>query len=118
MSWYESTESKYLPLNSIDLVNVVHLEPCKTKKFGIRLRTDSERILLIADSQVSYKEWLDELRKGVFLAQHTGNHMRIVLPLNKIIAVDKPLVFQFAENIKVRIAGGNNSEDVNDVSSI
>jgi hypothetical protein len=44
--------------------------------------------------------------------------MRIVLPLNKIIAVDKPLVFQFTENIKVRIAGGNNSEDVNDVSSI
>ncbi|KAG1638403.1 hypothetical protein G6F44_008868 [Rhizopus delemar] len=114
LSWYESTESKYLPLNSIDLVNVVHLEPCKTKKFGIRLRTDSERILLIADSQVSYKEWLDELRKGVFLAQHTGNHMRIVLPLNKIIAIDKPLVFQFAENIKVRIASGNNSEDVND----
>ncbi|EIE85420.1 hypothetical protein RO3G_10130 [Rhizopus delemar RA 99-880] len=40
--------------------------------------------------------------------------MRIVLPLNKIIAIDKPLVFQFAENIKVRIASGNNSEDVND----
>lgn len=57
---------------------------------------------IIADSELSQREWMDELRKGVFVAQHAGNSVRILLPFSKITGVNKPSVFQFAANIKIK----------------
>ncbi|KAI9274259.1 hypothetical protein BY458DRAFT_507734 [Sporodiniella umbellata] len=113
LSWYESIESRYLPLKSIDLVHVILIEPHKSKrnKFGIRLQTDSDRFILIADSEISQKEWLDELQKSVFLAQHAGNQMRIVLKHEKIVSIEKPMIFQFAENVKVKALEDEGTKD-------
>ncbi|KAI8643219.1 hypothetical protein BD408DRAFT_415154 [Parasitella parasitica] len=103
LSWYASAETKYSPLNSVDLKCIVKIEPSKLKRFGIRLTTNSHsHFTIVADSQVSQHEWLDELRKGVFVAQHAGNSVRIVLPFSKIMTVDKPSVFQFAANIRIK----------------
>ncbi|RCI02105.1 Sterol 3-beta-glucosyltransferase [Rhizopus stolonifer] len=107
LSWYESIESKYLPLKSIDLVHVMQIEPYK--KFGIRLQTDKDRFVFVADSKVSQKEWLDEMKRGIFLAQHAGNQINIVLSWNQVLSVEKPMVFQFAENIKIKAA----EDDIN-----
>lgn len=82
---------------------IVKIEPSKLKKFGIRLSTNTHNHhIIIADSDISQREWLDELRKGVFVAQHVGNSVRIVLPFSKIMTVDKPSVFQFAANIRIK----------------
>ncbi|CAO3699786.1 unnamed protein product [Rhizopus microsporus] len=112
LSWYESAESKYLPLNSVDLVGVIRIDMYKPKKFGIRLQTDTGRYFLFADSQVSQKEWFDELRKGIFLAQNSGSSIRVALPLANVIAIEKPSVFQFAENIKISISDGDDEREV------
>ncbi|EPB92999.1 hypothetical protein HMPREF1544_00073 [Mucor circinelloides 1006PhL] len=116
LSWYASAETKYSPLNSVDLKCVIKIEPSKLKKFGIRLTTNTHsHHTFIADSDLSQREWLDELRKGVFVAQHAGNSVRIVLPFAKIMTVDKPSVFQFAANIRIRfqedLAEGAQGED-------
>ncbi|GAN01566.1 glycosyltransferase family 1 protein [Mucor ambiguus] len=103
LSWYASAETKYSPLNSVDLKCVIKIEPSKLKRFGIRLTTNTHsHHTIIADSEISQREWLDELRKGVFVAQHAGNSVRIVLPFSKIMTVDKPSVFQFAANIRIK----------------
>lgn len=103
LSWYSSAESKYLPLHSVDLKCITKIEASKLKKHGIRLTTtNSHHYIIIADSELSQKEWMDELRKGVFVAQHAGNSVRIVLPFSKITMVEKPSVFQFAANIKIK----------------
>ncbi|KAF1797863.1 hypothetical protein FB192DRAFT_1289012, partial [Mucor lusitanicus] len=103
LSWYASAETKYSPLNSIDLKCVIKIEPSRLKKFGIRFTTNTHsHHTIIADSELSQREWLDELRKGVFVAQHAGNSVRIVLPFSKIMTVDKPSVFQFAANIRIK----------------
>ncbi|KAI9475862.1 MAG: hypothetical protein EXX96DRAFT_280374 [Benjaminiella poitrasii] len=119
LSWYTSAETKYLPLNSIDLKCIKKIELSKFKKFGIRLTSDSHHHTLIADSELSQREWMDELRKGVFIAQHTGNSVRIVLPFSKILTVDKPSVFQFAANIRIKFQEdsneGNPGEDVSNL---
>lgn len=82
---------------------VTKIEPSRLKKHGIRLHTaDSHNYTIIADSELSQKEWMDELRKGVFVAQHSGNSVRIVLPFTKIALVEKPSVFEFANNIKIK----------------
>lgn len=80
----------------------MQIEPYK--KFGIRLQTDKDRFVFVADSKVSQKEWLDEMKRGIFLAQHAGNQINIVLSWNQVLSVEKPMVFQFAENIKIKAA--------------
>jgi sterol 3beta-glucosyltransferase len=90
-------------LNSVDLKCITKIEPSKLKKLGIRLTTNKHyHYTIIADSELSQREWMDELRKGVFVAQHAGNSIRIVLPFSKIASVDKPSVFQFTANIKIK----------------
>jgi sterol 3beta-glucosyltransferase len=98
---------------------ITKIEASKLKKCGIRLSTkDSHHYTIIADSELSQKEWMDELRKGVFVAQHAGNSVRIVLPFSKITVVEKPSVFQFAANIKIKFiedateGGSSGGEDV------
>ncbi|OBZ89256.1 Sterol 3-beta-glucosyltransferase [Choanephora cucurbitarum] len=102
-SWYASAETKYAPINSIDLKCITKIGPSRHKKHGIRLTTNTNHhYTIIADSELSQREWMDELRRGVFMAQHAGNSVRIVLPFSKITNVDKPLVFQFATSIRIR----------------
>jgi sterol 3beta-glucosyltransferase len=111
LSWYESAESKYSPLDSIDLKVITRIEASHSKKFGIRLHSKRHHYTIVADSEVSQKEWMDELKKGSFMAHHSGNSVRIVLPFTRIDSIEKPSVFQFAENIKVRLL---ESDDPND----
>lgn len=111
LSWYRSAETRYLPLNSVDLKCITAIEPSKFKKYGIRLSTSSHHYTIIADSELSQKEWMDELQKGVFVAQHAGNSVRIVLPFSKITMVEKPSVFQFAANIKIKFVDDGGQED-------
>ncbi|CAO3656755.1 unnamed protein product [Mucor hiemalis] len=111
LSWYRSAETKYLPLNSVDLKCITAIEPSKFKKYGIKLSTSSHHYTIIADSELSQKEWMDELQKGVFVAQHAGNSVRIVLPFSKITMVEKPSVFQFAANIKIKFMDDGGQED-------
>lgn len=59
---------------------------------------------------------MDELQKGVFVAQHAGNSVRIVLPFSKITMVEKPSVFQFAANIKIKFVDDGGQEDVSCIS--
>ncbi|KAI8368694.1 hypothetical protein BD560DRAFT_398455 [Blakeslea trispora] len=102
-SWYASAETKYSPINSIDLKCITKIEPSRHKKHGIRLTTNTHHhYTMIADSEISQREWMDELRRGVFMAQHAGNSVRIVLPFSKITNIDKPSVFQFATSIRIR----------------
>jgi sterol 3beta-glucosyltransferase len=96
----------------VDLKCITSIETSKFKKHGIRLATKSHHYTIIADSDLSQKEWMDELRKGVFVAQHAGNSVRIVLPFTKIAVVEKPSVFQFAANIKIKFMDDGGQEDV------
>ncbi|CEP11565.1 hypothetical protein [Parasitella parasitica] len=110
---FELPPSETLVNGYLDLKCIVKIEPSKLKKFGIRLTTNTHsHHTIIADSELSQREWLDELRKGVFVAQHAGNSVRIVLPFSKIMTVDKPSVFQFAANIRIKL-----QEDMTDTAS-
>ncbi|KAI8978503.1 hypothetical protein BDB01DRAFT_800156 [Pilobolus umbonatus] len=112
LSWYESAESKYAPLGSIDLKWVTTIDTCKLKNNGIKLTINQHhRYHFIADSDISQKEWLDEIRKAVFMAQQSGRSVRIVLPFSKITDIEKPSIFRFAGNIKIRVV---DNEEISD----
>ncbi|KAI8391677.1 uncharacterized protein BYT42DRAFT_610878 [Radiomyces spectabilis] len=103
LSWYESAENRYHPIGSVNLKHVTQIRKSRTRSFGFKLITLDHRYSLTADSEVSQKEWMDELQRAVFMAKNAGNTVRIMLPFDKIINVEKPAVFDFAEYIKITI---------------
>ncbi|KAG0176027.1 Sterol 3-beta-glucosyltransferase [Apophysomyces sp. BC1034] len=109
LSWYESAESKYLPIETINLNHVVEIE--ERKGFGIKIVTEQKSFKLIADSEVSQKEWMDELQRGVFVTKNVGSSVRIMLPFNKMSEVTKSSAFEFAEYIKIRITDVEDADE-------
>lgn len=112
LSWYESAESKYSPIETIDLSHVLEIE--EGKAFGIKITTAQKTFRLTADSEVSQKEWMDELQRGVFIAKNMGTNVRIMLPFNKMGEVTKSSAFEFAEYIKIRIVDEEDNNDQKD----
>ncbi|KAF7722401.1 Sterol 3-beta-glucosyltransferase [Apophysomyces ossiformis] len=112
LSWYESAESKYLPIETIDLSHVLEIE--EGKGFGIKITAAQKTFKLTADSEVSQKEWMDELQRGVFIAKNMGTNVRIMLPFNKMGEVTKSSAFEFAEYIKIRIVDEEDNNDQKD----
>ncbi|KAI8982303.1 hypothetical protein BDF20DRAFT_834938 [Mycotypha africana] len=97
--WSSSADTKYSPLGSIDL------------RYIIKIETSNHIHTLMADSEVSRREWMDELTRGVFMAQHVENRVRIILPLAKISSIDKSPIFQFTVNIRFRFCEDPTDED-------
>ncbi|CAO3587745.1 unnamed protein product [Absidia cylindrospora] len=60
---------------------------------------------------VSKKDWMDDLRRTMFMANNDGNSVRIVLPLNKATSVTKASAFEFAEYIKVTVSDSQQLQD-------
>ncbi|KAI8327594.1 hypothetical protein BC941DRAFT_407114 [Chlamydoabsidia padenii] len=104
ISWYESAESHYQPLGSIELKNVVDIRDSNSRRLGFKIITPTGKHTFIADSEVSKKEWMDDLRRAMFMAKNDGNCVRIVLPFTKTTNVSKDSAFDFAEYIKVSIS--------------
>jgi sterol 3beta-glucosyltransferase len=104
LSWYESAESHYQPLGSIELKNAMDIRASKTRRLGFKIITPTGKHTFIADSDVSKKEWMDDLRRTMFMAKNDGNCVRIVLPFTKATSINKAAAFDFADYIKVSIS--------------
>ncbi|ORZ21075.1 hypothetical protein BCR42DRAFT_388859 [Absidia repens] len=104
LSWYESAESHYQPLGSIELKTATDIRESTTRKLGFKIITPTGNHTFLADSMVSKKDWMDDLRRTMFMAKNDGNSVRIVLPLNKATSITKASAFEFAEYIKVIVS--------------
>ncbi|KAI9018100.1 hypothetical protein CLU79DRAFT_761714 [Phycomyces nitens] len=114
LSWYESAETKYTPLGIIHLEQVTQVEDSPTKPLAITLATDSRRYELHADSDVSQKEWLEELQRAVFMAKNTGSTVRIVIPLAKITQIEQVQAFEFVDYLNIKFADLDDMGDQSD----
>ncbi|KAI9484650.1 hypothetical protein BDB00DRAFT_126344 [Zychaea mexicana] len=114
LSWYNSAEDKYEPIDSIDLKQAIDVQDSTTRKFGFRVVGERRDWAFAADSDVSKKEWMDELRRAVFIARNSGNSVRIVLPFARIAKINRTFAFKFAEYIRVKLSHKNDMDNLDD----
>ncbi|KAI7873656.1 UDP-Glycosyltransferase/glycogen phosphorylase [Lichtheimia hyalospora FSU 10163] len=114
LSWYDSAENTYEPLGSIHLRHATDIRESRTRSFAFQIVGKRRRCMLIADSKVSQKEWMDDLRRAIFMARNSGNSVRIVLPFNKMAKLNKTAAFRFAEYIRVKVDQVSDTEDASD----
>ncbi|KAI8150281.1 hypothetical protein BJV82DRAFT_662362 [Fennellomyces sp. T-0311] len=114
LSWYNSAEDKYLPIDSIDLKQAIDIQDSTTRKFGFRIVSEKRSWSFAADSEVSQKEWMDELRRATFMARNAGSSVRIVLPFPRITNINRIAAFKFAEYIHVKLGDISEAENLDD----
>lgn len=62
-----------------------------------------------ADTPASAKEWVQILQKTIFRSHNDGDSVKISLPIENVIDIEKSSVVEFAETIKIRVIENDES---------
>ncbi|GEM12027.1 sterol 3-beta-glucosyltransferase, glycosyltransferase family 1 protein [Rhodotorula toruloides] len=103
LSWFPSSTDPYFPDGHIDLHYCVAVEPSTKHSHHFKVSTSEKRYHFSADSEASRDEWVKAIKKVVFRCQNEGESVKIAIPLETIVDVEKSSSLEFAETIRVRV---------------
>ncbi|KAF7192759.1 Sterol 3-beta-glucosyltransferase [Pseudocercospora fuligena] len=105
-SYYRDSAEPYFPLGQVDLrfaisADLAEEKGTDTTYFTI---TTPERLYQYqADTAEAAKEWVKQLQKCIFRSHNEGDAVKISLPVDNILDVEKSNVLEMASTIKVRV---------------
>ncbi|SMY25439.1 unnamed protein product [Zymoseptoria tritici ST99CH_1A5] len=105
-SYFKDSHDPYFPLGVVDLRNGISADI--TTKAGedtteFTLTTQTRVYKYKADTPGSAMEWVKQLRKVMFRCHNDGNAVKISLPLENIVDIERTGVVKAAETIKLRV---------------
>ncbi|KAJ3103109.1 Sterol 3-beta-glucosyltransferase [Phlyctochytrium planicorne] len=101
--YFENSTNLYFPTGGINLKYATAVEPSKTKENGFKIVTPRKKYHLMADTEVSKREWIAALKASIFRARNEGSDVRIVLPLASITQISHNKTTAFMDTIQVQI---------------
>ena len=114
LSYYTNPSEQYFPQGNIDLrygiaasisADKDNQKDCK----DFSVTTDHRTYHFRADSPASAKEWVQILQKTIFRSHNDGDSVKISLPFENVIDIEKSPVVEFAETIKIRVIENDES---------
>lgn len=105
-SYYRDSSEPYFPLGVVDLRYAISadLNQDKAKNPGDFTVTTAARVYQYrADTALAAKEWVKQLQKIIFRSHNEGDSVKISLPIENILDVERTEVVDFAETIKLRV---------------
>ena len=114
LSYYTNPTEQYFPQGNIDLRYGISasLSADKDKQKDCKdlsVTTDHRTYHFRADSPASAKEWVQILQKTIFRSHNDGDSVKISLPIDNVIDVEKSPVVEFAETVKIRVIANDES---------
>ncbi|GAA5905363.1 hypothetical protein JCM6882_003138 [Rhodosporidiobolus microsporus] len=103
LSWFPSSTDPYFPDGHIDLHYCISIEPSTKHSHHFKVSTSDKKWHFSADSTASRDEWVKTLKKVVFRCQNEGEAVKIAIPLETVVDVEKSAGLEFAETIRVRV---------------
>ncbi|KAI5475372.1 hypothetical protein MNV49_001476 [Pseudohyphozyma bogoriensis] len=103
LSWYPSSSEPYFPDGHIDLHYCISVEASQSHKCHFKVSTAEKKWHFSADSEISRDEWVKLLKKVVFSCQNEGQSVKIAIPLETVIDIERSSNLEFAETIRVRV---------------
>lgn len=99
LSWYESTSDPYFPKGNISLQYASSCDPIDENRF--KLRTAERNYTFTADTEEGRDSWIDAIQKVMFKTQHEGESVKLIIPLEVVLEVERSPTLEFAETIEV-----------------
>ncbi|KAG5359163.1 Sterol 3-beta-glucosyltransferase [Yarrowia sp. E02] len=111
-SYYPDSTDVYFPAGTIDLSEALAAELCDdegdvTEPESFRIVMPKKSVLFKADSHSAAHEWVKALQKEIFRAHNQGDTVRIVIPLQNIVDLEKTKIFEYATTIKTSVVESN-----------
>ncbi|GAA5901774.1 sterol 3-beta-glucosyltransferase [Sporobolomyces salmoneus] len=103
LSWYPSSTDPYFPDGHVDLHYCISVEPSSFNRHHFKVTTNQKRWHFSADSEASRDEWVKTIKKVVFRCQNEGESVKIAIPLETIIDIERSQSLEFAETIRLRV---------------
>ncbi|GAA5918240.1 hypothetical protein JCM5296_005784 [Sporobolomyces johnsonii] len=103
LSWYPSSTDPYFPDGHIDFHYCISVEPSTRHKHHFKVSTNEKRWHFSADSEASRDEWVKTIKKVVFRCQNEGESVKIAIPLETVVDIERSSSLEFAETIRLRV---------------
>ncbi|GAA5971340.1 hypothetical protein JCM11641_008313 [Rhodosporidiobolus odoratus] len=114
LSWFPSSTDPYFPDGHVDLHYCISVEPSSHHAHHFKVATSNKKWHFSADSEASRDEWVKTLKKVVFRCQNEGESVKIAIPLETIVDVEKSTGLEFAETIRVRVYDADEGYDIDE----
>ena len=122
LSYYATPKEQYFLQGNIDLRYGISASLSADKDAhkdckDFSVTTDHRTYHFRADSPASAKEWVQILQKTIFRSHNDGDSVKISLPIENVIDIEKSTVVEFAETIKIRVIENDESYAMDEVSA-
>lgn len=107
-----SAQDPYFPKGNISLQYVSSCDAVDETRF--KLRTPERNYTFRADTEDGRDEWVKSIQKVMFKTQHEGESVKLIIPFDAVLEVERTPTLEFAETLEVRCV---DSEDQMSVDS-
>lgn len=101
LSWYESANEPYFPKGNVSLQYASSCDMLDGARF--KLRTAERNYTFTADTEANAQEWVRVLRKVIQTTQHHGESVKLIIPLDAIVEIERSPTLEFAETVEVKV---------------
>ena len=105
-SYYQKSSEPYFPLGQVDLRFAISAEISTEKgkdSPDFTITTPGRTYFYRADSTSSAREWVKQLQKVIFRTHNDGDSVKISIPIENIVDVERNAIIDSAETIKIRV---------------
>ncbi|KAK4684673.1 hypothetical protein P7C73_g5496, partial [Tremellales sp. Uapishka_1] len=101
LSWYESTSDPYFPKGNVSLQYASSCDAIDDTRF--KLRTSEKNYTFTAETVAGRDDWIKAIQKVMFKTQHEGESVKLIIPLEAVLQVEKSPTLEFAETIEITV---------------
>ncbi|KAJ6261826.1 Sterol 3-beta-glucosyltransferase [Drechslerella dactyloides] len=110
LSYYSDASELYFPSGNIDLRYAIHAFADEgSKDHTFTLVTNSRKYEFKADSATSAIEWTKALEKVMFRIHNDGDSVKVVIPIENVLDIEKSPVIEFADTFKLKVVADDES---------
>lgn len=119
LSYYQDRSKQYFPRDTIDLRSGVSTsldDDANDDVAAFSISTPQSTFQFKADSAAIAQEWIDEIRKVTFRSHHTGDSVKISIPLRNILDIEDKMVIQSQTMLNIKVVASDETFAIDEVS--
>lgn len=113
LSYYTNQADTYFPRNTIDLRSGVSTEVTAPEADGstrFSIITPQQTYDFRAEDYATAEEWIEQIKKVTFRSHHTGDSIKLKIPLRDVIEIEDACLGQMANMLSIKFMPAEESD--------
>lgn len=113
LSYYSNQADTYFPRNAIDLRSGISTElkaPEADSSTRFSIITPEQTYELRAEDNATAEEWIEQIKKVTFRSHHSGDSIKLKIPLRDVIEIEDACLGQLANMLSIKFMPADDSD--------